>query len=91
MAHEAEFPYIFRENMKIYLDALNKRMYYHNYHGEIMIAGGSALILGHDFRDCTEDIDTYMRGTDILVCVAEVKELFSLTNDWMNNDFTRSP
>lgn len=90
MGHMAEFPYIYKENMSIYLEALNMRMSLYNCTGELLLVGGSCLILGHNFRDCTEDIDAYIKGTNMIRCINEVREMFSLTEDWLNDDFKKS-
>lgn len=90
MAHEAEYPYIFRSNMKIYLEALSIRMGVYRYSGEVLVAGGSSLILGHTFRSCTEDIDAYINGRGIRKCIDEVRGLYGLTGDWMNSDVVKS-
>lgn len=80
--------------MNIYLKALNDCIFrrYGNVSVDILIAGESALILGHNFRNATEDIDTYIRSqVDIQPCIDDVKSMFSIPSDWMNSDFTKSP
>lgn len=47
MAHKAEYPFIFRENMDIYLSSLNNYIYmtFGNVSIDILVSGGSALII----------------------------------------------
>lgn len=54
--HEAEYPYIYRENATIYLDYLSKLIYnrYGNVKVDMLIAGGSAIIL-IPFQNCVAD------------------------------------
>lgn len=93
MGHEAEYKFIFKENMKIYLEALGECIYrrYGNVTVDILMVGGSALILGHNFRNSTEDIDAYIKSqVDISVCIDEVTKMYSLPSDWMNTGFTNT-
>lgn len=57
MGHDAEYPYIFRENADIYFNAL--AVYIQEFYGAVKVkmyvAGGSAIILRHNFRNSTED------------------------------------
>lgn len=49
MGHDAEYPYIFRENADIYFNAL--AVYIQEFYGAVKVkmyvAGGSAIILRH--------------------------------------------
>lgn len=94
MGHKAEYPFIFKENMDIYLQKLNSYIYsmFGNIKVDILVSGGSALIIGHNFRQCTEDVDVFIRsGVDITPCIDAVSRDFSIPDDWMNDDFTKSP
>lgn len=94
MGHEADYPYIFKENMGIYLNALNEciRRRHPNAIVELVMVGGSSLILGNTFRLSTEDIDAFqLTNVGIKRCIKDVKDMFSITSDWLNDDFTKSP
>lgn len=96
MGHEAEYPYIFKENADIYLNAL--AIYIQELYGNIKvkmyIAGGSAIVLRHNFRNSTEDIDAYiesLNNIDISYAIQQVAMEYGITEDWINSDFTQSP
>lgn len=94
MGHKAEYPFIFKTNMDIYLNALNTYIYqtFGNISIDILVSGGSALIIGHNFRQCTEDIDTYIQSNvDLSKCIEAVSRDYSIPDDWMNSDFVKSP
>ena len=91
--HEAEYPYIYRENATIYLDYLSKLIYnrYGNVKVDMLIAGGSAIILKHNFRPASEDIDSYIDSSvDISNEIYDVAVTYGITSDWLNSDFTKS-
>lgn len=93
MGHAAGYRFIFKENMQIYLEALGESIYRHygNVTVDILMVGGSALILGHNFRNSTEDIDAYIKSqVDITACIDEITEKYSLPFDWMNTGFTNT-
>lgn len=80
--------------MDIYLTALNTYIYqtFGNISIDILVSGGSALIIGHNFRQCTEDIDTYIKSNvDLSKCIKAVSRDYSIPDDWMNSDFVKSP
>jgi hypothetical protein len=91
--HEAEYPYISRYNMDIYLEALSNCILnkYGPVHVNMLLVGGSSLILGHSFRTMTEDIDGYIEtDMDIQSCIDEVQRMFSITGDWLNTNVTKT-
>lgn len=95
MGHLADYKFIYKENMDIYLQALNDCIYskYGLVKVSLMIVGGSALILGHRFRISTEDIDAHIvsGGLDIQTCINTVSSMFSIPEDWLNSSFVNSP
>jgi hypothetical protein len=93
MPHEAEYPYISKYNMNIYLEALNNCIFekYGYIKIDMLLVGGSSLILGHTFRTMTEDIDSYIEPSiDIKSCINKVKHMYSITSDWLNTDATKT-
>lgn len=60
---------------------------YRNQPISICIVGGSALILNHSFRDCTQDVDIIKeRMFDVKSCGNEVAEKLNLPYDWINDN-----
>lgn len=58
----------------------------------ILVAGGSALIMKHDFRESTVDIDAYIdTGVSIKPIIEKVSRDLNIPGDWINEDFTMSP
>lgn len=96
MGHDAEYPYIYKDNADIYFNAL--AVYIQEFYGTIKVkmyvAGGSAIILRHNFRNSTEDIDAYiesLNNIDISFAIHQVAVDYGITEDWINSDFTQSP
>jgi hypothetical protein len=93
MPHEAEYPYISKYNMDTYLGALNDCIFekYGHIQVDMLLLGGSSLILSHTFRTMTEDIDSYIEPSiDIKSCINKVKNMYSITSDWLNTDATKT-
>lgn len=93
MGHKAEYPFLFKENMDTYLESLDKYIYYKygNINVNIMISGGSALIIGHTFRNCTFDIDAFVDSRfDIKDLIGRVSLDFNIPDDWLNEDFVKT-
>lgn len=58
---------------------------------EIVIVGGASILLNYGFRDTTTDIDAILSAkTVILESARKVEEKFSLPQDWINTDFTKT-
>lgn len=94
MAHKAEYKFLDTMNMDIYLKSLNDCILrrFGKVQVDMLMAGGSALIVGHNFRIYTENIDAFIKSSvDISICIDEVSSMHSLPSDWINSDFTKSP
>lgn len=91
--HLAESPYLYKENVDIYLNALNECIFrrFGLVLVNILFVGGSAIITGHNFRYCTEDLDSFIKSdVDISLCIKDVSNMFSIPSDWMNSDFMKT-
>ncbi len=55
---------------------------------EIIIVGGGAIVLNHDFREATDNIDAMIeRGSALETAAGNVSDKLGLSSDWFNTDF----
>lgn len=57
---------------------------------EIVIVGGASILINHNFRTSSSDIDYTSEQNIVKECINEVADKFDLDNGWMNNDFVRT-
>lgn len=58
---------------------------------EIVVVGGSAIVLDYGFREESSDMDVYYQGSTVIKEAARrVAEKNGLRDDWFNNDFIYS-
>ena len=77
-----------REDLNRFLYLLAKEYRKLHKHTEIILVGGAAIILGHQFRDTTTDIDAIIQDrSNIKAIVAKLSDRYELGNDWLNDDF----
>ena len=57
---------------------------------EILIIGGAAIILNHDFRPQSNDIDALYLDSAIKEAAIKVREKYHLRNDWFNSEFKKT-
>ena len=85
------FKMLNKEDIDKYLKIFaNKyRKYNRNAPADIIIVGGSSIVLNYGFRPSTMDIDAIMKcdsvAKDLILQIAEENDL---DPDWMNSDFT---
>lgn len=69
-----------------------KKEFGRNSKHEIIVVGGAAIVLKHDFRDSSSDIDAIVSdGSSIKDAVHRTAEKLGLADDWLNSDFKKSP
>lgn len=62
-----------------------------NPEAEIVLIGGSALLLRYNFRDTTTDIDGLFRtSSNIKEIITKIGDENNLGNDWINDDFKKT-
>ncbi len=82
---------ITKENIDIYLKDLAKT--YKKLTGgkalaEIIIVGGGAILLNHDFRNATQDLDAWIDSVSAMRdAIGQVSDRYGLPVDWINTDF----
>ncbi|MCD8208104.1 MAG: DUF6036 family nucleotidyltransferase [Bacteroidales bacterium] len=85
---------ITKENIDLYLQELAKeyeRLTHRNGDAEIIIAGGGAIMINHNFRNSTQDIDAWIEaGSSMKDAILYVADKFDLPPDWINTDFSRT-
>ncbi len=85
---------ITKENIDLYLRELAKeyeRLTHRKGDAEIVIAGGGAIVINHDFRDSTQDIDAWIGASSTMEdAILRVSERFDLPHGWINADFART-
>lgn len=58
---------------------------------EIILVGGAAIVIHHDFRDSTRDVDAWLSSEVLLrQAVRTVGERYGFSERWVNQDFTRT-
>ncbi len=68
-----------------------KREFGRNSKHEIIIVGGAAIVLKHDFRESSSDIDAIVAdGSSIKDAVHRTADRLGLSADWLNSDFKQS-
>jgi len=64
------------------------RKYNKNSPAEIIIVGGSSIVMNYGFRESTADIDAIIDANSVYKdIVLEISEEYGLEKDWMNTDF----
>jgi len=86
---------ISKENIEIYLNAFAeeyKKTRKNNDKLNIIIVGGGSILLNYKFRKATNDIDYSGEKKDTIdKAIIKVASQNNLRNDWLNNDFEKSP
>ena len=60
----------------------------HGYVFEFVLVGGASILVNYNFRDATNDIDAFfLPSADIKDAINAVSEKFSISTNWINNDF----
>ena len=68
-----------------------KKMNRHNPEAELILVGGSSVILNYNFRDVTTDIDTVFETTNtIKEIVSRLARENGLSDRWLNDDFQKT-
>lgn len=94
MAHQTDIPYICQDNILVYLDCFAQYLY-REHNGvlpqiNILIVGGAALALKHNFRG-TVDIDAEISfGGAVSKSIQMVSQSYNIPSDWLNWDFQKS-
>lgn len=58
---------------------------------ELIVVGGAAILLNHDFREATVDVDAIISSqTSIKDAVNRVGDKYGLPNGWINSDFKKT-
>ena len=58
---------------------------------ELIIVGGTSILLNYGFRDSTEDIDCYdSNGLLMNEVIDEISKKYSLPRDWINTSFVHT-
>lgn len=88
MGHSTTVKYINRENIESFFDALAVELI--NLTGpngmvEIGVFGGSALIMKHNYRVATVDIDSFYTERAVPVAIDRVSKRLRIPYDWMND------
>ncbi len=80
-----------REKINEYLKELGKeyrRLTGGKVDAEVIIVGGGAIVLSHDFREATNAIDAMIEKGSLLEAAAErVSGRLGISPDWLNTDF----
>ncbi len=76
-----------RDEIELNLRALGGKLAERDIHGEIMVAGGAAMMLTIANRDVTQDVDAFIGGDAAAVrdAALEVAREFGLTASWLND------
>ncbi len=82
---------ITQDNIDIYLKDLGKeyrRLTHGNADAELVLVGGGAILLSHNFREMTNDIDA-MIGADSAMydAISIIADRYDLPLSWLNSDF----
>ncbi len=82
---------ITQDNIDIYLKDLGKeyrRLTHGNADAELVLVGGGAILLSHNFREMTNDIDA-MIGADSAMhdAISIIADRYDLPSSWLNSDF----
>lgn len=63
----------------------------HGYVFEFVLVGGASILVNYNFRDTTNDIDAFfLPSADIKDAIHAVSEKFSISANWINNDFQKT-
>lgn len=69
-----------------YFEEINRRLESEGRHGEILIAGGSALTLVYNARQSTYDIDAIFEPKeDMRKIIQDIANSYDLSDDWLND------
>lgn len=68
-----------------------KKEFGRNSKHEIIVVGGAAIVLKHNFRESTSDIDAIVSdGASIKDAIHRTAEQLGLPGEWLNSDFKKS-
>ena len=80
----------FNECMKD-LGKLYRKMYGKEFHAEIILIGGGAVLAGYGFRELTYDVDAILKlAPGIKEIASNVADKYGLERNWLNDDFTKT-
>ena len=95
MSPEEEKTSFSKENIDFYLKEVAKEYRRHERNGipaEIILIGGSSVVLNYGFRDSTLDMDGYFQaGSALQDAINKVGDQHNLPRGWLNDDFNQSP
>lgn len=75
-----------KKQILFYLEKLNEELKIKNENGEIIICGGTAMVLMYDARNSTKDIDAlYMPKEEINEIVENFSDKYGISIDWLND------
>lgn len=58
---------------------------------EIVIVGGASIVINHDFRPSTRDVDAWFLSSEILISsIRQIGKRYGLSERWLNADFVQS-
>lgn len=58
---------------------------------EVIVVGGSAILLNYTFRNSTQDVDAWVSGSaGFELAIRQVAEKYGLPVQWLNQDFIRT-
>lgn len=56
-----------------------------------VVVGGASIIMDHEYRESTMDIDAYYKPTEqIKEIIESISKSKNVAKDWLNNDFTNT-
>ena len=83
-----------KENLDNYLRALAKefrRLNGKKMPAEMILIGGTAVLVNYGFREMTYDIDALIYASSAMKeAIRHVGDAMGLPNDWLNSDFIRT-
>lgn len=94
MLHEEEKTKFSKESIDYYLKEVAKEYRRRERNGipaEIILIGGSSVVLNYGFRDSTLDVDGYFRASSALKdAINKIGDEYNLPTGWLNDDFKRT-
>jgi hypothetical protein len=77
-----------KDKIIYFLKYLNEKMKKNNIQGELIIGGGAAMILVHNVREFSGDIDAIINPREPIKKLSkEISKEFDMDPDWLNDDF----
>lgn len=82
-----------KENIDYYLLELSKELLRLKckHKIEIILVGGSSILVNYSFRTSSLDIDAYYKDDILKQAISNLIERLDLPVGWMNNDFLKTP